>query len=158
MKCPKCEYQRKSTDLSPDWQCPSCGVAYSKVNQQQSSRVPETKSQSPLLEFERSEFETAPASTVRLWGAIKLVLGSVLAYGSAVLLWKYFTGRGALLIPFFIALIALGGMVEVITGISVIRIVKSWNEFEKTKTAKTIKYAIWVPCMLFLLYLARQVE
>ena len=31
MLCPKCRYKRKSTETAPDWQCPSCGVAYSKA-------------------------------------------------------------------------------------------------------------------------------
>lgn len=30
-KCPKCGYVRQPTDDAPDWQCPSCGVAYVKV-------------------------------------------------------------------------------------------------------------------------------
>lgn len=29
--CPKCSYVRQASDTNPDWQCPSCGVAYSKV-------------------------------------------------------------------------------------------------------------------------------
>ena len=28
--CPKCRYVRKPTDTAPDWQCPSCGIAYAK--------------------------------------------------------------------------------------------------------------------------------
>ena len=28
--CPKCGYVRKATDVAPDWQCPSCGIAYEK--------------------------------------------------------------------------------------------------------------------------------
>ena len=31
-KCPKCGYERKATDSAPEWQCPSCGVAYAKVS------------------------------------------------------------------------------------------------------------------------------
>ncbi len=32
MKCPKCNYIREEKDnIVPDWQCPSCGVAYAKV-------------------------------------------------------------------------------------------------------------------------------
>jgi len=31
IKCPKCGYRRKLSDTAPDWQCPSCGVAYAKV-------------------------------------------------------------------------------------------------------------------------------
>jgi glutaredoxin len=30
-RCPKCRYERQSTDTAPDWQCPSCGIAYSKA-------------------------------------------------------------------------------------------------------------------------------
>jgi glutaredoxin len=30
-RCPRCRYERKATDTAPDWQCPSCGVAYNKV-------------------------------------------------------------------------------------------------------------------------------
>jgi glutaredoxin len=29
--CPKCHYARQSTDVAPEWQCPSCQVAYNKV-------------------------------------------------------------------------------------------------------------------------------
>ena len=32
MKCPKCSYVRKMGETAPDWQCPSCGVAYAKAN------------------------------------------------------------------------------------------------------------------------------
>jgi len=30
MKCPKCGYSRKLGETAPDWQCPSCGIAYAK--------------------------------------------------------------------------------------------------------------------------------
>ncbi len=29
--CPRCKYARQPTDTAPDWQCPSCEVAYDKV-------------------------------------------------------------------------------------------------------------------------------
>jgi uncharacterized membrane protein YhaH (DUF805 family)/ribosomal protein L37AE/L43A len=29
--CPKCQYKRAAADQCPEWQCPSCGVAYSKA-------------------------------------------------------------------------------------------------------------------------------
>jgi len=29
--CIKCHYKRKSTDIAPEWACPSCGVAYVKA-------------------------------------------------------------------------------------------------------------------------------
>lgn len=31
MLCPKCHYQRRPTDQAPDWQCPNCGVVYTKA-------------------------------------------------------------------------------------------------------------------------------
>lgn len=31
MKCPKCGYTRKMGEIAPDWQCPSCGIAYAKA-------------------------------------------------------------------------------------------------------------------------------
>lgn len=30
--CPKCSYARKPTDDAPEWQCPSCQVAYIKAS------------------------------------------------------------------------------------------------------------------------------
>ncbi len=32
MKCPKCGYTRKMGETAPDWQCPSCGIAYAKAD------------------------------------------------------------------------------------------------------------------------------
>lgn len=40
MKCPKCSYERQPTDIAPDWQCPSCQVAYAKVLQAQNKAQP----------------------------------------------------------------------------------------------------------------------
>jgi len=34
--CPKCQYQRQITDEAPEWQCPSCGIAYAKYIEAQS--------------------------------------------------------------------------------------------------------------------------
>jgi glutaredoxin len=31
--CPKCNYIRKPAETVPDWQCPSCGIAYAKFQQ-----------------------------------------------------------------------------------------------------------------------------
>ena len=35
VKCPKCGYERRPTDSAPQWQCPSCQVAYVKAAQAQ---------------------------------------------------------------------------------------------------------------------------
>lgn len=31
MRCPNCGYMRKTDELAPEWQCPSCQVAYAKT-------------------------------------------------------------------------------------------------------------------------------
>ena len=33
IRCPKCNHQRKPTDVAPEWQCPSCQVVYAKAAQ-----------------------------------------------------------------------------------------------------------------------------
>lgn len=40
MKCPKCGYQRLPTDNAPEWQCPSCKVAYIKARAAQPTLPP----------------------------------------------------------------------------------------------------------------------
>lgn len=30
MQCPKCSYVRSPNEVAPEWQCPSCGIAYVK--------------------------------------------------------------------------------------------------------------------------------
>jgi hypothetical protein len=39
VKCPKCGYERRPTDNAPEWQCPSCQVAYVKAVQAQGVSV-----------------------------------------------------------------------------------------------------------------------
>ena len=39
MKCPKCGYTRRMGEAAPEWQCPSCGVAYAKA-EAASGRIP----------------------------------------------------------------------------------------------------------------------
>jgi ribosomal protein L37AE/L43A len=40
MECPKCNYVRQEKDsIVPDWQCPECGVAYTKAKTTQDKFV-----------------------------------------------------------------------------------------------------------------------
>jgi len=39
MKCPKCGYVRKMGEAAPEWQCPSCGIAYAKAGEGARSRA-----------------------------------------------------------------------------------------------------------------------
>ena len=38
--CPKCSYVRRPSDAAPDWQCPSCGIAYAKWGKAKQLLVP----------------------------------------------------------------------------------------------------------------------
>jgi len=42
--CPKCNYQRTSTDYAPDYECPKCGIIYDRVNRKKNleNNKPET--------------------------------------------------------------------------------------------------------------------
>jgi hypothetical protein len=49
MKCPKCGYERRPTDSAPDWQCPSCNVAYVKAAPAQAAELEEDSGESEWL-------------------------------------------------------------------------------------------------------------
>ena len=57
--CPKCSYARKQSDTCPDWQCPECQVAYSKVGD--SGYAP------AIVSSPRSGFRAEPDSPTSLW-------------------------------------------------------------------------------------------
>jgi uncharacterized Tic20 family protein len=38
--CPKCRHVRAANEVTPDWQCPKCGVAYAKAVAAQSGSAP----------------------------------------------------------------------------------------------------------------------
>ena len=48
-RCPKCAYERKPTDTAPDYECPACGVIYSKYDPSIAER------RSAEIELKRSE-------------------------------------------------------------------------------------------------------
>ncbi len=59
MKCPKCSYERKSTDEAPDWQCPLCGVVYAKVLRAQQDKATLTAAIEPDAGQTEQEAEEA---------------------------------------------------------------------------------------------------
>lgn len=75
--CPKCSYARKPSDEAPEWQCPSCQVAYIKASGE------------PVL---ASRYGTPAAknrsasSGLLKWGAALAVLGLALFIGKP--LWS----------------------------------------------------------------------
>ena len=74
--CPKCRAVRPADTAAPDWQCPSCGVAYAKVGAGASAQ--------PLA----SNRHIQPRSAGMPWG--KLLLLIAVLYGA----WVGFSGAG----------------------------------------------------------------
>ena len=66
--CPKCGYARKDSDAKvPDWQCPSCGVAYAKfLEQNQAPAAP----RAPVLSAPAAAPMSAKALFFILAGAV----------------------------------------------------------------------------------------
>ena len=62
--CPKCQYKRTAADQCPQWQCPGCGVAYSKATAPASAVVLKVNTvRGPgRREIERDELETVTPS------------------------------------------------------------------------------------------------
>lgn len=82
-KCPKCGYERKTTDYAPDWQCPSCGVAYVKVSGFNSLSSSEAASRKSSEEKTRAD---SPRHIISV--PVKLLL-----VGFICLTIGYFSGR-----------------------------------------------------------------
>jgi uncharacterized membrane protein YhaH (DUF805 family) len=66
--CPKCQYERTAADQCPEWQCPSCGVAYSKAIAPSAAVALKVSSvRGPgSREIEDDELETATPSALSL--------------------------------------------------------------------------------------------
>jgi hypothetical protein len=67
--CPKCQYKRTAADQAPDWQCPSCGVAYSKAAAQSaavSQNVNSARGPGGRRESDDDELETATPGVIAL--------------------------------------------------------------------------------------------
>jgi glutaredoxin len=76
--CPKCGYTRKATDAQvPDWQCPSCGIAYQKFIDQQNPEP--AMGRSAPLSGPAPQPLTSMSAT-----ALFFILAGVLAAGYAV--------------------------------------------------------------------------
>jgi glutaredoxin len=72
--CPKCGYARKATDAKvPDWQCPSCGIAYQKFIDQPNPVPAATRAAAPAAQ----PLSSMPAT------ALFFILAGLLAAGYA---------------------------------------------------------------------------
>jgi uncharacterized membrane protein YhaH (DUF805 family) len=67
--CPKCQYKRTAADQCPQWQCPSCGVAYSKATAPSAAVALNVNSvRGPgRREIDRDELETVTPSAFSLF-------------------------------------------------------------------------------------------
>ena len=67
--CPKCQYKRTAADQCPEWQCPSCGVAYSKATAPSAAVALNVNSvRGPGgREIDRDELETVTPSVLSLF-------------------------------------------------------------------------------------------
>lgn len=54
--CPKCNHVRQGNETVPDWQCPSCGVAYSKVAHLARGSTPPVEQGAKRTGYEKSAF------------------------------------------------------------------------------------------------------
>jgi TPR repeat protein len=80
--CPKCAYQRKASDSAPDWQCPSCGIAYAKYVAAQNAAA-EAKSARRSTDKAAVAVPQASGSNTKM-----MVVGGVLAIMVAFAVWK----------------------------------------------------------------------
>ncbi len=64
--CPKCQYRRTAADQGPDWQCPSCGIAYSKATAPSAAASPGVNSArgSSGRHIDRDELPTVTPSAL----------------------------------------------------------------------------------------------
>ena len=76
--CPKCRYARKLTDKDkPDWQCPSCGIAYAKFDDRPAS-VAAPRSVAV------AEGQNAMSGKAMFWIAAFLLSAAYVAYDTQV--------------------------------------------------------------------------
>jgi uncharacterized membrane protein YhaH (DUF805 family) len=67
--CPKCQHKRTPNDPGPEWQCPSCGIAYNKASPPSGTVVHQVDSAPRARarrEVDRDELETATPSAISL--------------------------------------------------------------------------------------------
>lgn len=78
--CPKCSYIRKPTDEAPEWQCPSCQVAYIKASGEPAS--------ASYGRYGAPVIKDRPASSgVLKWALVVVALGAGVMLGKP--LWSH---------------------------------------------------------------------
>jgi len=68
--CPKCQHKRTAADQGPAWQCPNCGIAYSKATAQADGvvahKVIKTSGAHAKPAIDRGEWETVTPGVISL--------------------------------------------------------------------------------------------
>jgi len=79
--CPKCTYVRSAADQAPEWQCPSCGVAYLKVGVPESDEPAKTAGPlSPAADQSESDAGDRRMLPFALGGVLLVAIGVTAMY------------------------------------------------------------------------------
>jgi glutaredoxin-like YruB-family protein len=73
--CPKCHYARKPTDDCPEWQCPSCQIAYNKAADVGGMQ---------MIPARREAAQEAGAGAMK-WVVLALIVCAAVVFGSALM-------------------------------------------------------------------------
>lgn len=121
MKCPRCGYERKAEDVAPDWQCPSCQVAYVKAQAQAQARAvtatPVTQKQPvppPIPSVHDEEMALEQIASGQRIAIYSIVINfAINAIARASVTWDL----GLLALSFAAAIFTLTGVVRISSGL-----------------------------------------
>lgn len=92
--CPKCAYVRQPTDTAPDYECPKCGVIYSKATA--------TLTRDEIRDLHRqSKADTRRRNLVRIGTALRhpktiaVLVAAILATAATILGWRQYVIHSA---------------------------------------------------------------
>jgi hypothetical protein len=117
MKCPKCGYERKATEQAPAWQCPSCGVAYSKASR--SARLPPIATVAPPVAPSPIKSSVDEDKLVLAAGGQKIAIYSILLTFvlNAAVRTNSLPPLVLLLLTFVVGVYSLVGIVRICSGL-----------------------------------------
>jgi hypothetical protein len=143
VECPKCGYARKPSDDAPQWQCPSCKVAYNKALKTQNSAA----SAVPQV-AESSEEETG----VRAHGIKMLFLGGLGAFIYTLIALFLNTKNYSIHgigwgIP---GAYALAGLIQTVSGVPFTQLSDKWDDLKGWQRGVLGLIAIVVSFFIFI--------
>lgn len=80
MICPSCGYKRKKNDTVPEWQCPSCQVAYNKVMSDRALSQPKKKRSKSIGYYIKNSFSWYFSKSRKLFLALWRMMKHIHAY------------------------------------------------------------------------------